>query len=141
MRRYLHICEVCGKQEFLTPKEAYDQGWDYPPHFGIYGMLSPRTCPNCTIDQTVWFALQSGKKITELPKRMIDTIKRIQGEPENLIYDEYPASKYPDWKAGSLYDVGDLVLYEQDEYECKKAHTSMESPAIDTAHWESRRRT
>lgn len=23
-----HICEVCGKEEILTPEQAYDQGWE-----------------------------------------------------------------------------------------------------------------
>ena len=26
-----HICEVCGKEEILTPEEAFEKGWDYPP--------------------------------------------------------------------------------------------------------------
>lgn len=29
-----HICEVCGREEILTPEEAYRAGWDYPPKMG-----------------------------------------------------------------------------------------------------------
>lgn len=28
--KLIHICEVCGKKEILTPEEAFEQGWDYP---------------------------------------------------------------------------------------------------------------
>ena len=24
-----HICEVCGREEVLTPEEAYSAGWDW----------------------------------------------------------------------------------------------------------------
>ena len=26
-QKLLHICEVCGKQELLTPNEGFEQGW------------------------------------------------------------------------------------------------------------------
>ena len=44
-----HICEVCGKVEILTSKQAFDAGYDYPGEGAIYptsifGVLSPRTC-------------------------------------------------------------------------------------------------
>ena len=41
----LHICEVCGRTEVLTPQEAFDKGWDYPPMMGSFGVVSPRTYP------------------------------------------------------------------------------------------------
>ena len=41
----LHICEVCGRTEVLTPQEAFDKGWDYPPMMGSFGDVSPRTYP------------------------------------------------------------------------------------------------
>ena len=50
----LHICEVCGRTEVLTPQEAFDEGWDYPPMMGSFGVVSPRTCPNCLMVDTAW---------------------------------------------------------------------------------------
>ena len=34
MRKLIHICEVCGKTEIMTPEEAFNYGWDYPPRMG-----------------------------------------------------------------------------------------------------------
>ena len=39
--RYWHICNGCGKREFLSGKEAFEQGWDYPGPYGLY-----KTMPN-----------------------------------------------------------------------------------------------
>ena len=30
-KKLIHICEVCGKKEIMTPEEAFLDGWDYPP--------------------------------------------------------------------------------------------------------------
>ena len=27
-KKLIHICEVCGKTETLTPEEAFNEGWD-----------------------------------------------------------------------------------------------------------------
>lgn len=75
MDKFKHICEVCGKEETLTPQEAFEAGWDYPPDFGQFGVLSPRTCPNCGIQDTAWFAFMSGKPITEKHRQTIERIK------------------------------------------------------------------
>lgn len=40
-QKYKHICEVCGRCEILTPEEAFQAGWDYPPRMGFFGVLSP----------------------------------------------------------------------------------------------------
>ena len=55
--RLRHICEVCGRTENLTPQEAFDEGWDYPPRMGSFGIVSPRTCPDCSMMDTAWAAL------------------------------------------------------------------------------------
>lgn len=55
-QKYIHICEVCGKTEILTPEEAFEDGWDYPPKMGAFGLVSPRTCGNCGIMDTLWWA-------------------------------------------------------------------------------------
>lgn len=47
----------------------------------MYGVLSPRTCPNCTIDQTVWWKLQQSDNLTQ---HDIEVIERIKGEPNNI---------------------------------------------------------
>ncbi len=88
-KRYLHICEVCGKTEVLTPMEAHMNGWDYPPMMGSFGVVSPRTCGNCTINKTLWWALMTVyKKESELDEVQMETLKRILSEPESIEVDE-----------------------------------------------------
>lgn len=83
--KYVHVCEACGLQEILTPQEAYDKGWDYPPNMGAWGVISPRTCGGCTIDQTVWWALMANKKtMDELTESQKATLERILGEPASV---------------------------------------------------------
>ena len=36
-KKLIHICEVCGKTEILTPEEAFNEGWDYLPRMGGFG--------------------------------------------------------------------------------------------------------
>ncbi|MGB3353729.1 MAG: hypothetical protein WBB00_13270 [Mycobacterium sp.] len=43
--QWRHICEVCGVEEILTPGDAFDLGWDYPPRMGQFGVVGPRCCP------------------------------------------------------------------------------------------------
>jgi len=84
--RFWHYCEVCGKKELLTADEAFEQGWDYPPGVYSFRLLSPRTCGNCTIENTLWFQLMIGKKsLSELTDREKETLRRIQNEPESLM--------------------------------------------------------
>ena len=82
--KLIHICEVCGREEILDSEEAFEQGWDYPPKMGKFGVLSPRTCPNCNITDTVWWKLQNNlvDKITE---KDLETIDRIIKEPESIM--------------------------------------------------------
>lgn len=88
-RRMLHICEVCGRTEVLTPQEAYDAGWDYPPFMGSFGIVSPRTCPDCMMMDTTWAAITlKGVKPDELSDRQKQTIMRIIREPESILVDE-----------------------------------------------------
>ena len=81
----VHICEVCGKKENLTPDEAFDAGWDYPPRIGTFGVVSPRTCGGCTIDKTLWWRLTTNpeyrNKLTEEDAALVE---RIVGEPESI---------------------------------------------------------
>jgi hypothetical protein len=83
--RLIHICENCGKTEILTPEEAYEQGWDYPPLMGTFGIISPRTCCNCGIDTTLWHDLEIEKTpIDQLSDKHKETLMRILGEPDSI---------------------------------------------------------
>jgi hypothetical protein len=72
-------CEVCGRVEHLTEKDAFDTGWDYPPFIGEWGVVSPRTCgaAACGIQNTAYWAV-----LNELPLtvQQAATIKRITEE-------------------------------------------------------------
>lgn len=90
-RPFWHYCEVCGKKEFITAKEAYESGWDYPPNMGVFGKLSPRTCGDCTMDDTLFMKfMKSGlMRISELTLTEDEriTLERIRNEPESLLDD------------------------------------------------------
>lgn len=55
-----HWCEVCGATERLTAEAAFHAGWDFPPRMGAWGVISPRTCGDCPITGTLWWAIQQG---------------------------------------------------------------------------------
>lgn len=81
MEKNRYICEVCGKEEMLTEEEAYLGGWDYPPYMGQFGVVSPRTCPDCTMEETAWAALVlKNKTYPELSERQKETVQRIMKE-------------------------------------------------------------
>lgn len=86
MQRFHHICEVCSRDEILTPDEAYDAGWDYPPRMGGgFGVVSPRVCPQCPMLKTAWFAMAMRcHALEDLTARQREAIERILGEPESL---------------------------------------------------------
>lgn len=73
-------CEVCEKVEELTQDEAFDAGWDYPPFIGVWGVISPRTCGDCGIQDTAYWLLITGTPIEELPEKHMATIQRIVEE-------------------------------------------------------------
>lgn len=83
-----HICEVCDREELLTPAQAFDAGWDYPPRLGAIGIVSPRTCGNCGIESTLWWAVAMENKAgDELTDRHYAALARIQSEPESIFPD------------------------------------------------------
>ena len=85
-KKLIHICEICGKTEILTPEEAFNDGWDYPPRMGGFGIVGLRICGDCPINFTVWWALVPEKKsASELSQKQKETIKRIQGEPKSIM--------------------------------------------------------
>ena len=76
-----HTCEVCEKTEILTPDEAFNQGWDYPPMMGAWGVLSPRTCGDCAMIDTAWFALvANGTAFEDLTDRQKAMVLRVASE-------------------------------------------------------------
>lgn len=72
-----YLCEVCDAKATLTEAEAFELGWDYPPFIGLWGVVSPRTCPNCLIDQTAYWAVLTRQTLTD---RHEATIRRIMAE-------------------------------------------------------------
>ena len=62
-----HWCENCGKREILTPDQAFHAGWDFPPRMGAWGVISPRTCGDCGIETTLWWALQTDELTMDDP--------------------------------------------------------------------------
>ena len=92
-RPFWHYCEVCGKKEYITAEQAYMSGWDYPPHIGMFGVLSPRTCGNCSDMDTLWakfIAKDESNCFTtsELNESERKTLQRIKGEPESLLTED-----------------------------------------------------
>lgn len=92
-RPFWHYCEVCGKKEFITADEAYNAGWDYPPNMGVFGLLSPRTCGNCHINDTLFWKINTSGGLpivieSSLSPEELVTWNRIKGEPESLLNEE-----------------------------------------------------
>ncbi len=87
--RLKYICETCGKTETIDDEEtAYKLGWDYPPKMYEFGVVSPRTCGNCSIDTTLWWQLVAENvPVEELEERHKQTLKRILTEPQSIIVD------------------------------------------------------
>ena len=74
--RLRHVCEVCGRTEILTPQDAF-------------GIVSPRTCPDCSMMDTAWAAITlEGRSPNELTERQKQTILRIVSEPESILVRE-----------------------------------------------------
>ena len=88
-RPFWHYCEVCGRKEFITAEDAFNSGWDYPPKIGMFGLLSPRTCGDCNMQQTLWWKVnQQSIPIVidgELNEKERETWERIKNEPESLL--------------------------------------------------------
>lgn len=74
---FQHICEVCGLTVLLTGDIAYELGWDYPPKMGEWGIVSPRTCGNCAMTDTVWWAITQGARTKDLSDHQLEVVRRI----------------------------------------------------------------
>lgn len=92
-RPFWHYCEVCGRREYITAQDAYDAGWDYPPHIGRFGLLGPRICGQCPMANTLYWKIMSSRAIPivcegDLTPKELVTWRRIKGEPESLLEEE-----------------------------------------------------
>ena len=92
-RPFWHYCEVCGRKEYITAQDAFDAGWDYPPHMGQFGLLGPRTCGNCLLKDTLYWRVTMEEKVPIVIDGMLTeeeriTWRRIQAEPESLLEEE-----------------------------------------------------
>ncbi|WP_104132351.1 hypothetical protein [Cryobacterium sp. M91] len=78
---FVHWCESCGREEILSTQDAFDAGWDFPPKMGTFGVISPRTCPNCLMNSTVWWAISVEKgRMDDLTPRQLQVLGRILNE-------------------------------------------------------------
>ena len=91
-RPFWHYCEVCGEKVFCTAEEAFEAGWDYPPQMGTFGLLGPRTCGKCNLNDTLFWKVQQQNlpivfenELTEQERKPWQCIKK---EPESLIEEE-----------------------------------------------------
>lgn len=89
-RPFWHYCEVCGKKKYMTAQQAYEEGWDYPPHMGEFGLLGPRKCGDCKLTDTLFWKINTEQKIPvvidrTLSNRELQIWKRIKNEPESLL--------------------------------------------------------
>ena len=81
MKKNRYICEVCGKVEIHTTDEEFEKGWDFPPFIGEFGVVSPRTCPECPMEETAWAALVlKHKTYSELSDKQKEAVQRILNE-------------------------------------------------------------
>lgn len=81
-----HICETCGLEQELTSQEGFEEGWDYPPRLGPFGVLSPRTCGSCGIETTLyWRIITKQVDPNNLSEQDIALIERVNAEPESII--------------------------------------------------------
>ncbi|MCI8939128.1 MAG: ATP-binding protein [Dorea sp.] len=91
-RPFWHYCESCGAKIYCTAQEAFDNGWDYPPRIGAFGVLGPRTCGNCTMIDTLYLKVMKQKIPivieSSLTEKELRTWRRIKNEPESLLEEE-----------------------------------------------------
>ena len=82
----IHLCEKCGKREILTPEAGFKAGWDMAPYMYPFRTISPRTCGQCSIKDTAWWAIAvEGKGLADLTEKQAKAVRRILAEPESLL--------------------------------------------------------
>lgn len=91
-RPFWHYCEVCNKKVFISAKDAFNDGWDYPPKMGHFGLLGPRTCGDCLLKNTLFWKINNNGSLPiviegELSPEELITWRRIKKEPSSLLYE------------------------------------------------------
>lgn len=109
---FVHWCEVCGKTEVLTSEDAYRKGWDFPPNMGAWGVISPRTCDTCPMDQTMWWVVQiDGYDAEQLSAHQREVAARIVAEgPDGKGQAQSPGSTPDHPDRLDLEDGGSWVI-------------------------------
>lgn len=92
-RKFWHYCEVCAKKELITAEKAFNDGWDYPPNMGDFGLLGPRTCGGCLLKDTLFWKINTSGRLPivldgDLSPEELITWRRIKGEPLSLLPSE-----------------------------------------------------
>jgi len=95
MNRFHHICEICGLDEILTPDEAFEAGWNYPPRMGHFGIISDRLCPKCHSLETIWWLLMMENRTADvLTERQRAAVDLMMAEPESLMLTPEEAARH-----------------------------------------------
>lgn len=74
------VCEVDGFTAHLTNQEAFDAGWDYPPFIGDWGIIAPRTCPDHGMEDSAWWAIQTGQELTPTQRAFCESVAAEERE-------------------------------------------------------------
>ncbi|MDF3335302.1 hypothetical protein [Lacticaseibacillus rhamnosus] len=86
--KLLYICEHCAKtRKYNDPKDAFDAGWDYPPRMGTFGVVSPRKCGECGIEDTLYWKLLTNSRYEpyQLDPQQQLVLDRIMSEPQSIL--------------------------------------------------------
>jgi hypothetical protein len=95
MNRFHHICEICGLDEILTPDEAFEAGWNYPPRMGHFCTISDRLCPKCPSQETIWWiVMMECRSADALTDRQRAAVDRMLTEPESLMLTPEEAAEH-----------------------------------------------
>lgn len=88
-RLFEHVCEVCGKREVLLPEKGFLAGWDHAPYMYPFKVLSPRTCNDCSIEDTVYWQIAGRQKtFSDLTDNQKKTLERIYNDPDSILIKE-----------------------------------------------------
>ncbi len=80
------LCNVRHPRKLTTIQIRDGKDRPYPPILGAYGLVSPRTCPDCGMEKTVWAELTLRQKAPEdLSEKQYQALMRILHEPDSLL--------------------------------------------------------
>jgi len=82
--QWRHICEVCGAEQILTPGDAFNLGWDYPPRMGQFGVSAPAVARMPQRRNGLVALAIDGYTEDMLTEAQRETVRRIAGEPQSI---------------------------------------------------------